>query len=294
MKETMIQPPRLALTSQDGAPFRYPRNFLDHRYVYVVLSSRAGGLSVGVNLSPTRQCNFDCIYCEVDRSAASQIEQPVELKTLAGELEDTLKHVFSGEIRASFPTVPADLLKLRHVALSGDGEPTLCPNFTEVVETVVHLRANGRAPYFKTVLITNASALGRLEVIRGITLLTHRDEVWAKLDGGTQAYVDGLNRPGVPLVKAVENIRNLGQTRPVVIQTMVPSIDGRNPFERELGQYIARLRELKAAGTRISLVQIYSATRPTPHSECGHLPLDTLSAIAKQVRAATGLRTEVF
>ena len=75
---------------------------------------------------------------------------------------------------------------------------------------------------------------------------------------------------------------------------MVPAINGRNPFENELAEYIARLRELKAQGAQISLVQIYSATRPSPHSDCGHLPLNVLSGIAKRVRAGTGLRVEVF
>ena len=84
-----------------------------------------------------------------------------------------------------------------------------------------------------------------------------------------------------------------GQQCPIVIQTMVPSIDGRNPFVEEIDAYIARLRDLNA-GTQISLVQIYSANRPTPHSECGHLPLRALSEIAKRVQAATGLRTEVY
>jgi hypothetical protein len=86
----------------------------------------------------------------------------------------------------------------------------------------------------------------------------------------------------------------LGRQRPIIIQTMAPSINGRNPFEHELTDYIARLRELKARGAQISLVQIYSATRPSPHSDCGHLPLIALSGIAKRVRAGTGLRVEVF
>ena len=47
-------------------------------------------------------------------------------------------------------------------------------------------------------------------------------------------------------------------------------------------------------GAQISLVEIYSATRPTPHSECGHLPLKSLSRIAQAVRNATGLKAEVF
>jgi wyosine [tRNA(Phe)-imidazoG37] synthetase (radical SAM superfamily) len=293
MKESMEQAPDVPAIAR-GAPFQQPRDFLDHRYAYVVLSPRARGLSVGINLNPTKHCNFDCIYCEVNRRAIVHTDQAVDLSVMAAELQDTLKYVLSGEVRATFPTVPADLLTLRHVALSGDGEPTLCPNFAAVVETIVHLRASGRVPYFKTVLITNASGLDRPDVIYAINLLTARDEVWAKLDAGTQAYLDCINAAEVPLATILENIRALGRTRPIVIQTMVPSINGENPFCAELGEYIARLRELKAEGVQISLVQIYSATRPTAHSECGHLPLHTLSSMAKQVRAETGLRTEVF
>jgi wyosine [tRNA(Phe)-imidazoG37] synthetase (radical SAM superfamily) len=275
-------------------PFDLPRKSLGNRYVYAVISPRARGLSIGVNLSPGRHCNFDCIYCEVDRSGATQIDEPVDLEILTQELEQTLKHIHAGDFSSPFPRVPPELLKLQHVALSGDGEPTLCPNFAEVVESVVHLRASTRLPYFKIVLITNASALDHPNVLYGISLLTRRDDIWAKLDGGTQAYIDRINRAQVPLTKLLENIRHLGQQRPIVIQTMVPAVAGQNPFIGEIEEYVARLRELKSAGAQISLVQIYSANRPTPHSECGHLPLKTLSEIAKKVRAATGLRSEVY
>ncbi|MCI0748016.1 MAG: radical SAM protein [Verrucomicrobia subdivision 3 bacterium] len=287
--------PRLTVASSDKlAPFGFPRNPLGNRYVYAVISPRARGLSVGVNLNPSRHCNFDCIYCEVNRVNASEIDEAVDLQILAAELEHTLKEIHIGDLHLNFPGVPAELLRLRHVALSGDGEPTICPNFAEAVETVVHLRASARVPYFKLVLITNASGLDRLEVKYGISLLTRRDEIWAKLDGGSQAYIDRINRAQIPLEQVLDNIRTLGQQRPVIIQTMIPSIHGANPFDGEIEAYAARLRELKEAGAQISLVQIYSANRPTPHSECGHLPLKTLSEVAKRVRAATGLRTEVF
>jgi len=275
-------------------PFGWPRKGLSKQYVYAVISPRAKGLSVGVNLNPSKHCNFDCIYCEVDRSDAGLIDEPVDLSVLTSELEMTLKHVLGGEVWTAFPRVPVGLLQLRHVALSGDGEPTLCPNFGEAVEAVIHLRASARVPRFKIVLITNATCLDRSQVAYGIRLLTRQDEVWAKLDGGTQAYIDYINRAGFPLRKVLENIRELGRQRPVIIQTMVPAIDGENPFRSELAEYAARLRELKDAGTQISLVQIYSANRPTPSSECSHLSLKALSEIAKAVRAATGLRTEVF
>jgi wyosine [tRNA(Phe)-imidazoG37] synthetase (radical SAM superfamily) len=292
--QTLMPPRATSLDVEKLTPFDVPRKSLGHRYVYAVISPRARGLSVGVNLNPTRHCNFDCIYCEVDRSAATPIDEPVDLSILAQDLEQTLKRIHGPDVQADFPRVPAELLKLRHVALSGDGEPTLCPNFAEVVETIVHIRASTRVPYFKIVLITNASVLDRAEVAYGLNLLTRRDEIWAKLDGGTQQYIDRINQAQVPLTRIFENIRNLGRQRPIVIQTMVPSVHGANPFVTEIEEYTARLRELKHAGAQISLVQIYSANRPTPHSECGHLPLKTLAEIARRVRAATGLCTEVY
>ena len=293
--QTATTIPRLTNESSAGQmPFDLPRKSLGKKYVYTVISPRARGLSVGVNLNPSRHCNFDCVYCEVDRADAPRIDEPVDLAVMAEELEQTLKCICAGEFQADFPSVPAELLMLRHVALSGDGEPSLCPNFAEVIETVVHLRASMRVPYFKIVLITNASELHRPHVQKGLALLTPRDEIWVKLDGGTQNYIRRINRTEVTLSRILENIRSLGQQRPIVIQTMVPSIDGRNPFVPIIEEYIARLRELENAGTQISLVQIYSANRPTAHSECGHLSLRALSEIAKRVRAATGLRTEVY
>ena len=277
-------------------PFEHPFTPLGSRYVYAVVSPRARGLSLGINLNPSKYCNFDCVYCEVDRRGALPINSAVDADQIAVELEEALKRIHGGGLSThpEFRDVSPDLLQLKHVTLSGEGEPTLCPNFHGVVETVVHLRASARVPFFKLVLVTNASGLDRPEVEYGVSLLARRDEIWAKLDGGTQSYMDRLNKAAVPLSQILENIRGLARQRPVVIQTMVPSIDGKNPFDGELKEYVARLNELKEEGAQIALIQIYSATRPSAHSECGHLPLLALSEIARQVRASTGLRTEVF
>jgi len=290
---TMVGP---AIAACRREPFEHPFTPLEGRYVYAVVSPRARGLSLGINLNPSKYCNFDCVYCEVDRRGALPVNSAVDADQIARELEQALKRIHGGclSTHPDFRDVSPDLLQLKHVTLSGEGEPTLCPNFHEVVETVIHLRASARVPFFKLVLVTNASGLDRAEVTYGVSLLARRDEIWAKLDGGTQAYMDRLNKAAVPLSRILENTRGLARQRPVVIQTMVPAIDGKNPFDGELKEYIARLNELKEAGAQIALVQIYSATRPSPHSECGHLPLLALSEIAKQVRASTGLRTEVF
>jgi wyosine [tRNA(Phe)-imidazoG37] synthetase (radical SAM superfamily) len=215
---------------------------------------------------------------------------------MMSELERTLELVRSGGLRERpcYRNAPAELMQLRHVTLSGDGEPTLCPNFAEAVEAVVHLRARGRFPFFKLVLITNASGLDRPEVIEGLRLFTPRDEVWAKLEAGTQDYMNRVNRPDCTIEKILANILLVARQRPVVIQSLFPSIHGDAPSGSELEAYVQRLQELKESGAQIPMVQIYSATRPTPHSESGHLPLRTLSHFARRVREVAGLPAEVF
>ncbi len=106
--------------------------------------------------------------------------------------------------------------------------------------------------------------------------------------------MDKVNRPDVPLAKMLDNILAVGRQRPVIIQSLFPAIHDQEPSSEEIDQFAQRLKELKARGAQISLVQIYSAARPMSHVECGHLPLKTLSHIAQVVRQVTGLKAEVF
>ncbi|MGA3284545.1 MAG: radical SAM protein [Verrucomicrobiota bacterium] len=275
--------------------FDRPRDFLNNRFVYAVISPRARGLSLGVNMNPDQRCDFDCVYCEVDRRTPPR-EMALDVDAMGAELRRTLTFVHQGRLRErpTYQALPDELLQLRHVALSGDGEPTLTPNFTEAVQTVVRVRALGGYPFFKIVLLTNATGLDRSQVQEGLKHLTKSDEVWAKLDGGTQAFLNKVNRAGVSLEKVQKNILLLARQRPVVIQSLFPAINGEEPPLEEIEQYAQRLKELKADGAQISLVQIYSAARPMSHAECGHLPLKTLSQIAQTVRQVTGLKAEVF
>ena len=127
---------------------------------------------------------------------------------------------------------------------------------------------------------TNASGLDRPEVGTGLNLLTPRDEVWAKLDAGTPDYIQRVNRPDCSMEKVLGNILRLARKRPVIIQSLFPSMKGESPPAPEIDAYVQRLRDFKEAGAQIPLVQIYSATRPTAQSECSHLPLRTLYSIA--------------
>jgi len=304
-KELVCDPqttPRAALRSPRCTPGP-PRSYFGNRFVYAVISQRARGLSIGVNLNPDKVCNFDCVYCEVDRRDAAT-DTGIDLDVLAAELEEMLARAYGGGMRElpGYEAVPEDLLALKEVALSGDGEPTLCPMFAEVVETVLHVRAKGLFPFFKVVLITNSTGLHLAHVQQGLKLLTGRDEIWAKLDVGTQACLEQINRPKssplncprVTLEHVIDNILALAKQRPVVIQSLFPLVDGQGPAPDEINAYAERLKELKQAGAQIPLVQIYSAHRPPTPPNCGHLPLRTLSEIARRVREVTGLKTEVF
>jgi len=263
--------------------------------VYAVISARAHGLSLGVNMSPDKLCNFNCLYCEVDRQTPPR-EAKLDVDAMAAELHKTLTFVLAGKLheRPFYSALSEELFALRHVALSGDGEPTLAPNFAEVVESIVHIRALGEFPFFKIVLITNATGLDRPQVQQGLKYFTKSDEIWAKLDGGTQAFFNRVDRSDVPLDKVLSNILLVARQRPVIIQSLFPAINGEEPLSKEIEEYAHRLKELRVAGADIPLVQIYSATRPMFHAECGHLPLKTLSHIAHTVRHISGLKAEVF
>jgi wyosine [tRNA(Phe)-imidazoG37] synthetase (radical SAM superfamily) len=276
-------------------PFAFSREFMGNRFVYAVVSSRARGLSVGVNMNPDCSCNFDCWYCEVRRrQSVADLQLDVEL--MGKELSRTIEVVNSGQLRdyPAFANVPEDLLQLRHVALSGDGEPTLCPRFSEAVQTVAHVRAVRPGSYFKIVLITNASGLHLPEVQDGLKYFRNDDEIWAKLEAGTQAYMDQVNRGSVPLEAILANILLVARRRPVIIQSLFPSINGMEPPPEEITAFAGHLRDLKEKAAQIPLVQIYSATRAEKHSVFGHLPLKSLSRIAGAVREIAGLKAEVF
>lgn len=287
LEPSLPAPPGVAL-------FGHPRDYLGNRFVYIVISQRARGLSIGVNLTPDRECNFNCIYCEVDRDQPV-LDRQVDLRVLATELDEVLKRAGARRWNGVpwLHRLPGELLELKEVALSGDGEPTLCPCFKEVVETVVHRRARERRP-FKLVLITNTSGLQLPAVDAALRLFASWDEVWVKLDAGTQAGMDRINQAAISLDQVLENILALSRLRPVVIQSLFPQVAGAQPPHAEIEVYIERLRWLKAPGSQITLVQVYSAHRPAHRPECDHLPLRSLSRIAHRVREVTGLRAEVF
>lgn len=273
----------------------HPRSFQGSRYVYPVLSRRAGGVSIGVNLNPDKRCDFDCIYCQVDRAAPKR--GAVEIDRLAAELDAMVRLVASGRIYedTKFRQTPPPLRRLNDIALSGDGEPTACERFEEAVAVCAKVRRLHRLDDLKLVLLTNASLLDRQRVRRGLEILdANHGEIWAKLDAGTEAYYRRVARSGVRFQRILDNLRAAALVRPIVIQSLFMRIHGEPTPPDEQQAFCERLCEILAAGGRIRLVQLHTIARPAAESWVAPLPNEEIDALAALVRQETSLPVATF
>ncbi|MCH7752967.1 MAG: radical SAM protein, partial [Planctomycetes bacterium] len=244
-------------------------------------------MSVGVNLNPDKVCNFDCIYCQVDRTSQSETRF-VELDSLLVELRDVLGLVASGEIfqTTKFKDTPKELQRLNDIAFSGDGEPTTYRNFDEIISSCAAVKREAGLDDVKLVLITNASMFHRPHVERGLEILdANQGEIWAKLEAGTQEYFRLIDRTPIPFRRILDNIAAAARLRPLVIQSLFMRINGDPPPENELAAFCDRLNEIRDSGGSIKLVQIYTVVRRPAESFVLPLSDEEVDAIADEVRA---------
>lgn len=273
----------------------HPRTWRDNFYVYPVISRRSGGLSIGVNLNPDAACNFDCIYCQVDRSTAPRVRD-VEPATLRRELAELLQLAQTGDLFAEpeFSDVPSSLRAVRDVAFSGDGEPTTCRSFAECVAIATEELRAAALNHVPIVVITDACYLTRPEVARGLELIDrHGGEIWAKLDAGTEEYYRLINRPNYALAHVMDQIVAAAQVRPVVIQSIFMRVRGEPPSSAQLRAYVDRLSEIVHRGGRIKYVQVYTVARRPAESFVAPLQNQEVDAIVELVRTA-GLSAEPY
>ncbi len=274
----------------------HPRDFKSNLYVYPVLSRRAGGISIGVNLNRNKFCNFHCIYCQVDLAEPGE-DDLVDLERLREELDWTVELVTSGRIFADqqFSGTPEPLRRLNDIAFSGDGEPTAYRNFAQAVATSAEVRSSRKLDDVKLVLITNASLLHRWNVMPGLEILDQNNgEIWAKLDAGTEAYYRRVVRSAVPFKQILENLRDAARARPIVIQSLFMRINDEPPPGEEIDAYCRRLQEIVAAGGKIKLVQIHTVARRPAESWVTPLANAEVDSIAESVRRQTALSVAAF
>lgn len=281
----------------------HPSHYHHQQIVYPVVSRRAGGVSIGVNLSPSKRCNFGCVYCQVhlDRTKESErlarVSPNVDLERLDHELADTVATVRSGALfsEARFVATPPSMRVLKDFAFSGEGEPTLSEQFVEASEILAKRRKIERLDALKLVLITNATTLREPRTIAGCDILAKNNgEIWAKLDGGTPADYQAMNRSAVSFETICENIAFAARRWPVAIQTMLLRKNGVGPSERQILDYCRTVAQIRVQGGDLSRILLYTVARAPFESGCEALSNAEMDAFSQIINENTSIPVTPF
>ncbi|MFA7280168.1 MAG: radical SAM protein [Sterolibacterium sp.] len=261
------------------------------RYVYPVISRRAGGVSLGINLNPNNACNWRCIYCQVP-DLKRGIAPPTDLALLESELREMLRDLLHGEFMAR--RVPEDARRFEDIAFSGNGEPTSSPDFLEAVALVVRLMDEFELRnQIALRLITNGSQIDKPLVQQGLDLLNQAGgEVWFKLDAGSREGILRINGVDLDPAGIVRRLREAGRHCTTWVQTCCFACDGFAPNDEEIASWLALLEQSRE---NLAGVHLYGLARPSLQMEASRLarlPLDWLEMLAERVRQ-TGLKVRI-
>ena len=263
-----------------------------------MLSRRAGGISIGVNLNIDKICNFHCIYCQVDRGEVVE-KVFVNLPRLRDELDRMIELVTSGRLFAEEPFrhTPEALRRLNDIALSGDGEPTTYTNFADVVGLCAEVRQRHRLDQLKLVLITNASMFHREAVPRALEVLdANNGEIWAKLDAGTEAYYRRGGRARcVSFRRILDNLLLAARARPIVIQSLFMRLyDAAAHAGRARGLLLPARASRRLPGAASSWCRFTPSPARPPKRGSPRFPRRRSNSLAELVRLRTGLPVAAF
>ncbi|MFY9326572.1 MAG: radical SAM protein [Georgfuchsia sp.] len=251
-------------------------------YVYPVVSRRARGVSVGINLNPNNACNWQCVYCQVPGLVRGG-PPPIDLEQLKDELNRFLNMMTSGSFMLE--KVPSDARILQDIAFSGNGEPTAASEFPEALDAVVEtLRTHSLLGLLKLRLITNGSQVGKAGVQRGLrTLAANNGEVWFKLDAATAAGIAKVNGVRISPAAHLRRLSICAELCPTWIQSCFFMRNGELPASAEIDAYIGVAGQMKG---KIKGVHLYGLARPSmqPYAEeLGRLPDQWFESLAKRL-----------
>lgn len=275
-------------------PTNHDRDTEGMTYVYPVVSRRAGGVSVGINLNPNNACNWACIYCQVP-SLTRGTAPKIDLAILETELRAMLADIVQGDFMQT--RVPEDARRLNDIALSGNGEPTSAKEFPKVIELIGRvMQAFNLVGNIKLVLITNGSLIDRPRVQEGLRKMAALNgEIWFKLDSATNQGLRRINQTRILPQKHVERLEVAARLCPTWIQTCMLALDGEAPSSEEQNAYLETLRQLVKKHVPIKGVLLYGLARPSLQPAAPRLsalPAEWLERFAEAIRT-TGLTVKV-
>ena len=239
--------------------------------VYGPIKSRRLGLSLGVNLSPVdgKCCTFDCVYCECGLNSERKPRTAIPSRKLIIEaLEFRLKALLEEGL------VP------NRLTFAGNGEPTLHPEFADIVDDVIHLR-NILIPETKISIFSNSTTLNRKGVYETLLRI---DERIMKLDGGTEELITLIDSPNVSFTVdgLVSDLSRFEGN--LTIQTMLLRgvVDGKsvdNTTDEAIASWLELLKKINPKA-----VMIYTISRGTPIETLEKLMPHEMDHIAEIVR----------
>lgn len=253
------------------------------RYVYPVVSRRAGGVSIGINLNTNNACNWRCIYCSVPNLSRGT-PPPIELDILEQELRSFLTDVLHGDFMQRH--VSKTDRQLKDIAFSGNGEPTSAKEFPQVLVLVEKvLKDFDLLGKIKIRLITNGSLMDKQPILDSISYLArYNGEVWFKLDAGTKEGIARINDVNLSPQSHIKRLRSCAENCPTFIQTCMFALDGQPPEDSEIDAYLALINQVKEF---IQGVHLYGIARPSMQAESkrlSRLPAEWLEKLAQRIR----------
>ena len=244
---------------------------LQHTVLYGPINSRRLGKSLGINLMPMeyKLCSFNCVYCHYGWTKVHTFTTDAFEKDMPrpDDVIDAVKKALISEEQFDYLT------------FSGNGEPTLYPQFSSIVEEIVRLRNKYRSG-LKIALLSNSSGLVIPGVKNNIELI---DLPVFKLDAGTDRSFMSINRPAqdVNFEEIIEHLRSLSG---IIIQTVLLQGTPGNTQEQDLQAYFAHIRAI-----RPKAVHIYSIDRPVPNVNIRRVLPGDLDRIAQLGMLKTGI-----
>lgn len=232
--------------------------------VFGPIFSRRLGSSLGVNILPSKGklCNFDCVYCECGWNKDGIAER--RFPSLH-EVEEALTEKMS---RAASEGVPVD-----SITFSGNGEPTMNPDFPEIIDVTLKLR-DRFFPEAKVSVLSNATLIGRRPVAEALMKV---DNPILKIDASSDALVQSINKPcgSYRLEEVIANLRQFDGN--FILQTMfLKSPDFNTAAPAALAAWIEIVRELKPRQ-----VMVYTIDRETPDRSLEKYTVEEMAAFVK-------------
>jgi len=241
------------------------------RYVYPVVSRRAGGVSVGINLNTNNACNWHCVYCQVP-DLRRGVAPAVDLVLLEKELRGFLRELLQGDFMQI--RVPEECRLFHDIAISGNGEPTSSRQFDAVVRLICRVMTDlDLTKRIKLVLITNGSWVHRPEVRYGLEMMAMEadGEVWFKVDSATDAGIHRINGISLSSERLRQQLTVAAELCPTWIQTCMFAWDGNPPSDMEVTAYLDFAAGIVRDGVPVKGVLLYGLARPSMQEEAGHL-----------------------